>query len=606
MSAFDQFHPLIQKWFRERVGEPTDMQRTGWSVVKEGKHLLITAPTGSGKTLAAFLMAIDQFVQGARHTGAMRVLYVSPLKALNNDIEKSLNKPIQELRSYFTKADEVFPDIRVMTRSGDTPQADRQRILRRPPEIFITTPESLMLVLTTVRGRQALSTVELVVLDEVHAIIENRRGAQLMTCVERLVDLAGEVQRIALSAAPRPLGVVAEYVGGFNVRGTPRKVEIIESNVSKRYDFQVRFPAGIAQAQASGTRFWTLICEELRDRIKPNRSTLFFTNSRHLAEKITLGINAESDTPLAYAHHGSLARDIRVEVEKQLKNGELQAILATSSLEMGIDIGDLDEVVLVQSPHSIASSLQRIGRAGHRVGETSRSVLFPTCARDLIEAAVISKAIQKHDIEPLRPLNNALDLLAQIVISMAATETWYVDDVYRTLRRSKPYSGLHRNHFDLTIKMLAGRFENVRIHNLRPKISFDREQGMIRSRKGAVLAFYSSGGTIPNRGYFRLRHEGSHALIGELDEEFVWEAKVGQTFTFGTQQWKISRITHNDVEVSPAPLGIIAPPFWRNEIIDASGHFGERIGEFLRLADGLLADDAVDDLRLELTQRGIR
>ena len=569
-------------------------------MIAAGEHLVITAPTGSGKTLTAFLWALNAFATGASLPGATRVLYVSPLKALNNDIRRNLTEPLGQLREVFEERGETFPTVRAATRSGDTPQGERQRLLRRPPEILITTPESLLLLLTTTRGRQALSTVETVILDEIHSIVENRRGASLMTSLERLVEIAGEFQRIALSATVRPIEAVADFVGGRDAHEQPRTVGTVCAATDKKIELAVRFPEAARYAAENGKKVWEPLSDTFKDVIDANRSTLFFANSRRLTEKITLKLNDDAVSPIAYAHHGSLSREVRTEVERRFKDGELKAIVATNSLEMGIDIGDLEQVVLVQSPPSLAASLQRIGRAGHNVGDTSRGALFPTHARDFLEAAAIANAVRTRDIEPLSTISNPLDVLAQVLVSMTASETRTVEGAYRTIRRTGPYASLDRQQFDLVVEMLAGRYAGTRVRDLRPRLAFDRIRNTLKARKSAVFALYNAGGTIPDRGYFKLRHAESGALIGELDEEFVWEATLGQTFTLGTQNWRIERITHNDVLVRSAEPQATAPPFWRAENIERSFYFSQRVGDFLEFANGLLASGQGDALERHL------
>lgn len=586
-----QFHPSIHNWFQNQFDAPTAVQEASWPIIADGHHALITAPTGSGKTLTAFLWSLNQFATGAHTTGATRVIYISPLKALNNDIQRNLTEPLKQLEDEY-----AYPHLNIRTRSGDTSAGDRQRMLRQPPDILITTPESLGLLLTTAKGRQALSQVETVILDEVHSLIENRRGVQLMANLERLADLAGEFQRIALSATVRPLKTVAEYVAGNSADQTPRKIHIVDPAGDKQIQFRVRFPEAAKQAADEGKKIWDPIADDFRDIIEANHSTLFFTNSRRLAEKITLKINQDEVAPLAYAHHGSLAREVRNEVESRLKGGELKAIVATNSLEMGIDIGDLDEVVLVQSPPSVASTLQRIGRAGHGVGETSVGTLYPTHAQDFLEAAALAEAVQKRDIEPLNPMRGALDVLAQLIVSICATDPWPVQDIFSLIRRASPYTQLHREHFDGVIEMLAGRYSGSRIRELKPKLSYDRIAGTVKANRGAVLAMYNSGGTIPDRGYYKMRHVDSGGIIGELDEEFVWEATVGDNFTLGTQHWQIHRITHNDVIVRHAKPGASAPPFWRSEFFNRSFHYSQKIAQFLELQEHRLADQNAPDL----------
>ncbi len=595
MSALGLFHPSIQSWFEDRFPAPTDVQEQSWPHIAEGAHVLATAPTGSGKTLTAFLWALDRFARGSYRPGRTRVLYVSPLKALNNDIHHNLLGPLRELREGHD-----FPAISARTRSGDTSGGDRQRMLRQPPEILITTPESLTLLLTNRRGRQALSTVQTLILDEVHAVVGNRRGVQLMTSVERLARLAGEFQRIALSATVQPLDAVAGYIGGYLPDGSARAVRVISGQQQKEIRLRVRFPAEARDAAANGKKIWEPLSKSFRNHIDGNRATLFFTNSRRLAEKLTLKINEDQVAPLAYAHHGSLARDIRLEVEKRLKGGELGAIVATSSLELGIDIGELDEVVLVQSPPSVAATLQRIGRAGHRVGQVSRGTLYPTHALDFLEGAVLASAVAERDIEPLTPLTNALDVLCQTVVSMCATETLAVDEMYAVLRASAPYRSLPREQFELILDMLAGRYAGSRVRELKPRIAYDRIDGTVRANKGALFALYNAGGTIPDRGYYQLRQVDSGTRIGELDEEFVWEASVGQTFNLGTQNWQIQRITHNEVLVRAAGPGSTTLPFWRAESFNRSFHFSSRIAAYLEQAEQLLATGRKGDLAASL------
>ena len=586
------FHSLVSRWFRDRLGRPTDVQEEAWPRIAAGEHVLISAPTGTGKTLAAFLWALNQLITGVWPPGETRVLYISPLRALNYDIQRNLLQPLAELRELFESKRETFPEIRVLTRSGDTPQDERRRMLRHPPEILITTPESLNLLLSSRGGRSILTGVSTVILDEIHAVVGNKRGVHLITAVERLTAISGEFQRIALSATIRPLETVAEFVGGFRMQGAqenpsyvPRPVAIVVSAAKKKYDLHLHFPGG-----GEPGNFWAPIAEELKKIILRNRSTLIFVNSRRLCETLTLRINEGEKEPIAYAHHGSLSLEIRGEVERRLKAGELRAIVATHSLELGIDIGALDEVVLVQSPFSISSAIQRVGRAGHQVGEVSRGTLFPTHPADLLEAAVLVPEIAAQDIEEARPVLTPLDVLAQVIVSMVGVETWKIDALYSAVKASYPYRHLSRRHFDLVLNMLAGRYAHSRIRELSPRISIDGLDGTVAARKGALQALYSSGGVIPDRGYFHLRHAENRARIGELDEEFVWEADVGDIFALGTQHWQVRQITHNEVLVLPARPREAAAPFWKAEENGRDYHFSERIASFLEDADGRLED----------------
>jgi ATP-dependent Lhr-like helicase len=634
------FHPVVARWFATRLGEPTEVQRRAWPAIAHGEHVLATAPTGSGKTLAAFLWALDRLLAGVWGAGAVRVLYVSPLKALNNDVERNLLAPLAELAAAFAAAGVPHAPPRVAVRSGDTPPAERRRMLRRPPEVLITTPESLNLLLGSAAGREALGGLRTVILDEVHAVAGSKRGVHLMTAVDRLVRHAGEVQRIALSATVTPLPRIARFVGGWVREGRsgavsyrPRPVTVLETGGGKAYQLMVQLPAPLpeggeqppdptpreALAPAAQPRrgplggvgghaiaadFWTPFVAALKERIRRNRTTLVFSNSRRMAEKLTRLLNDGEPEDIAYAHHGSLAREIRLAVERRFKEGRLPALVATSSLELGIDIGDLDEVLMVGSPPTVASTVQRLGRAGHAVGEISRGGLYPLFGRDLLHAAAVGRAALDQQIEPLRPVEGALDVLAQVVLGMTAAEEWDLDELYDELRASDPYHELSRRHFDLVVEMLAGRYADSRIRELTPRIFFDRLARRVRARPGATLLLATAGGTIPDRGYFHLRLQGSLARLGELDEEFVWERGIGDRFVLGAQTWRIQQVTHNDVLVAPAAgdRGAMAP-FWRGEDRDGSFHLAGRAGELLAWADAFLAAHPTGSLAAALVER---
>ncbi|MCG8636582.1 MAG: DEAD/DEAH box helicase [Desulfobacterales bacterium] len=613
--GLDSFHPLIREWFAANIGRPTDVQSEAWPAIGRREHLLVTAPTGSGKTLTAFLWAINQLATGAWSPGRVRVLYISPLKALNNDIRKNLIRPLARIREKFEDAGEIFPSIRVLTRSGDTPQKDRRKMSIHPPEILITTPESLNLLLSSASGCAILGSLKTVILDEIHACAGNKRGVHLITAVDRLVRLSGEFQRIALSATLENLDPVAEMVGGYRFSGSihapeyfPRPVTRIASGIQKEYRLKICYPERsepeeMPEDTEEDFSVWDLLAESFRERIEKNRSTLLFTNGRRLCEKLTYKVNRAAGGLLAYSHHGSLSKDLRKDVEERLREGGLKAIVATSSLEMGIDIGDLDEVILVQSPFSVSSAVQRLGRAGHQVGRASAGRLFPSHAQDLIASAVLARAISKRDIEPLYPVKSPLDVLAQILISMVGRENWDVDELYAFIRTSAPYRDLGREQFDLVLNMLEGRYAGTRIRDLQPRISFDRLENTVSIKKGATLALYMSGGTIPDRGYYQLRHSRTNARIGELDEEYVWEAKVGQIATVGSQNWKITRITHNDVFALPAGNRGMDAPFWIAEGLNRDFHFSSRMAGFLEQADQALSGgpEARDAFAGELT-----
>lgn len=593
------FGELIAAWFAARYGEPTDVQARAWPEIAAGRHVLVTAPTGSGKTLAAFLFSLARLLAGDWPTGGTRVLYVSPLKALNTDIRRNLLGPLAELHRWFGEAGEPCPEVRVMTRSGDTLPAERRRLVKRPPEILITTPESLNLMLAAPAARRTLTELRAVILDEIHAVAGSKRGTHLITAVERLVPLSGEFQRIALSATVRPLEAVARFVGGFTDAG-PRPVTVIRSTDVKELRTAVRFPA--VAAERAPDQWWPAIAEAVREIVAGHRSTLVFTNTRRHCEKLTLLLNRGETPPLAYAHHGSLSRETRAVVESRLKRGELRAIVATASLELGIDIGTLDEVVLVETPPSVSSAVQRIGRAGHAVGEVSRGTLFPLHGRDFLHAAVMTRCLAELDIEATRIVEAPLDVLAQVVAAMCGVEPWDLDALYAFIRRCAPYRELSRRAFDLVLAMLAGRYAETRLPALQPKVVLDRVANTVTAREGTLRQVYQSGGTIPDRGYYALRQVDSRARLGELDEEFVWERKPGETFVFGTQTWRIEQITHNDVLVSPAG-GAPMTPFWRADALSRGSHFSVRVAEFLESLDARLDEP---DLAAELvTERGL-
>ncbi|MEM1432984.1 MAG: DEAD/DEAH box helicase [Pseudomonadota bacterium] len=597
LSALDRFNPQVRDWFSSRYAAPTRVQTEAWPVIARGDHTLITAPTGSGKTLTAFLWSIDGFLSGRLEHGATRVLYVSPLKALNNDIRRNLLTPLEELG-----AADGNGQIRVGVRSGDTESAERQRLLRRPPEILITTPESLNIMLTTRRGQLALNQIETVILDEIHALLDNRRGVQLLTALERLVDLTGEVQRVTLSATVHPLEAVARYVGGINQSGAERPVTIVAPPGSKAIELEVHFPAAARDVGTAGA-IWDPLASAFREHIDHNRSTLLFTNSRRLAEKVAYKLNEQAGETLAFAHHGSLARNLRHEVESRMKAGAIKAIVATSSLEMGIDIGALDEVIMVQSPPSVAAGLQRLGRAGHQVDAVSRGSLYPTHPHDCLEAAVLAEGINERALEPAQLLENPLDILAQIILATCAVDPWPVDTVYALIRRAGPYRTLPRRAFDDVLAMLTGRYRGVRVSELKPRLDHDQQQDTIQATRGAVLALYLSGGSIPERGLYQLRHADSGSLIGELDEEFVWEAAIGQRFNLGSQSWQITRIDKNEVLVRHTEQSASLPPFWRADDLNRNPEFAERINRFLARADAALDAGEANQMTADLRER---
>ncbi len=608
--ALERFDPVVARWFAGRFGRPTDIQARAWGPLADGEHLLVVAPTGSGKTLTGFLWPLDRLLTGAWEGGGVRVLYVSPLKALNADIERNLVEPLAGIGAALAAAGRPAPAVRVGVRSGDTPPAERARMLRRPPEILITTPESLNLLLLGRRAEALFRDLRLVILDEIHAVAGNKRGTHLITAVERLTRVAGEFQRVAISATVRPLETVAAFVAGHRLEraadGEPRyvrrPVRVIESRVEKRYELAVRAPGRPSEEELARhpDSAWLRLAEDLRARIAGARSTLVFTNSRRLAERLTRLVNEAAGREVAWSHHGSLSRELRTAIERRLKEGALPAIVATSSLELGIDVGALDQVLMVQAPRSLASAAQRVGRAGHRVGETSRGVFYPTHPRDFLDCAVAARAVVEGEIEPIAPVRNPLDLLAQTLLGLVAHERWRLDDLYAFVRTAEPFHEISRPLFDLVVEMLAGRYAEARIAELRPRLAVDRLDGTVEGRPGLAALLARAGGTIPDRGYFQLKLDASQARLGELDEEFVWERAIGDSFVLGAQAWRIVRMTAQEVFVAPARGGASLAPFWRADARDRGAFYSERVAALLERLAGRLDDGGIE---LELAER---
>jgi ATP-dependent helicase Lhr and Lhr-like helicase len=600
------FTPQVRDWFARAFAEPTEAQRRAWPAIAGGDHVLLSAPTGSGKTLAAFLWGLDRLVAEPVTEGAarMRLVYVSPLKALSYDIERNLRAPLRGIGG----------DVSVALRTGDTPQRERQAMLRHPPDVLITTPESLYLMLTS-RARELFEGVEWVIVDEIHAVAQTKRGAHLALTLERLERQAGRpIQRIGLSATQRPL----EEVGRF-LTGPARECRIVDAGIRKPLDVRIEVPVEDmvepdVQSDAetlpgdtpSRRSIWPAIYPQLLDLIEQHRSTIVFVNNRRGAERLAMRLNelageraAEAagesansagapDHPqveIARAHHGSLAREERLVVEELLKSGELPCLVATSSLELGIDMGAVDLVLQVESPKSVTRGLQRIGRAGHGVGEVSKGRIFPKFRADLLEATVVVKRMKDGEIEPTVVPRNPLDVLAQQVVAMAVSEDaeLSVAELHELVRRSYPYSDLSRELLDNVLDMLDGRYPSEKFVELRPRIVWDRVADTIRPRKGARQLAVTNAGTIPDRGLYGV-HLPDGRRVGELDEEMVYEARAGQTFLLGASTWRIEEITRDRVIVTPAPGAPGAVPFWRGDGVGRPIELGRAIGEFSRWA----------------------
>lgn len=578
------FHREVTGWFLDRFGSPSPVQALAWPEIASGSHCLLTAPTGSGKTLAAFLHALDSFITGRYEPGGVRVLYLSPLKALNHDVRLNLLGPLEELRERFHARELPFPRITVMTRSGDTPEEERRLMRKTPPEILITTPESLAILLTSPSGRLMLSGLRCVIADEVHAVLDSRRGVLLSASLERLTLLSGEFQRIGISATVNPPETAALFIGGYDASLEPREVRLIHAPGDKRYAFEVLYPD-----DGGAATHWAGVTREAVRQIDRGGQILFFTNSRRISEKAARLVNDDKNDLVAWAHHGALSREIRHAVETRMKKGELPAIMATGSLELGIDIGALDRVILLQAPWSLASAVQRIGRAGHGLDQVSRGIFLPLFRKDLVTAAACIGGIGEGALERISLPDAPLDVLAQLILSITCGETWPLEQLYEFVRRIPSYRNLEREHFDLVTEMLAGRYSDSRIPELKPRAAVDRVAGTLTAREGVPFLLYTSGGVIPDRGYFTLKETGTGAKIGELDEEFVWERQVGEVFSLGTRLWEILRIDTSEVEVAPATGALNIIPFWRADDQDRGAELSDRMARFLDQAEERLA-----------------
>jgi ATP-dependent Lhr-like helicase len=621
-DVLERFSPATREWFSGSFPAPTPAQAGAWDAISSGAHALVVAPTGSGKTLAAFLWALDRLTAApppADKQHRCRVLYVSPLKALAVDVQRNLRAPLVGITQTAKRLGTDVHDVAVALRSGDTPAADRRRFATAPPDILITTPESLFLMLTS-RAREMLAGVDTVIVDEVHAVAGSKRGAHLAVSLERLDALLERpAQRIGLSATVRPVEEVARFLAG----STPVRVVAPES--TKRWDLSVVVPVddmtelGSTGDDGTTQSIWPHVEERLVDLVEQHRSTIVFANSRRLAERLTARLNeiateraddatedpspaparppaqvmaqsgqsAGAATVIARAHHGSVSKEQRALIEDDLKSGRLRCVVATSSLELGIDMGAVDLVVQVESPPSVASGLQRVGRAGHQVGEVSRGVVFPKHRADLVHAAVAVERMREGAIEQLAMPANPLDVLAQQTVAATAMDELGTDEWFDLVRRAAPFSGLPRSAFDATLDLLAGRYPSDEFAELRPRIVWDRVAGTITGRPGAQRLAVTSGGTIPDRGLFGVFLVGADtsrgsARVGELDEEMVYESRVGDVFALGASSWRIEDITHDRVLVSPAPGQPGRLPFWKGDTLGRPAVLGAALGAFVR------------------------
>jgi ATP-dependent Lhr-like helicase len=611
------FGPAARAWFEASFEAPTPVQAQGWARIAAGEHALLIAPTGSGKTLAAFLWCIDRLSRvetgdaaGEERPRGVRVLYVSPLKALVYDIERNLRAPLVGVRRAAERLGVAVAMPRVAVRTGDTPARDRAEQTRDPAEILVTTPESLYLILGS-QQRETLRAVEWVIVDEIHALAPTKRGAHLALSLERVAALAGrDPQRIGLSATARPLPEIARFLGG------DRPVAIVDTSAKPRLDVEIVVPVpdmtrpveAPAPAAAGGARrppdlsrsllgelaardagpdpslgLWPAIHPRLLEQVLAHRSTIVFVNSRGLCERLCQRLNELAGEEIVRAHHGSVAHEQRREIEEALKAGRIRGIVATSSLELGIDMGAVDLVLLVESPGAVARGLQRIGRAGHQVGEVSKGRVYPKHRGDLLEAAVVARGMEEGAVEAVHVPRNPLDVLAQQIVAIVAVEPTKVDALERLVRRAANFRDLSRDALVAVLDMLAGRYPSTDFAELRPRLVWDRETDLLTPTRGAGKLALLSGGTIPDRGLYHVYVVPDGPRVGELDEEMVYESRPGQTITLGASTWRVVEITRDRVLVAPAPGDVGRLPFWRGEGPGRPVELGRALGEFVRV-----------------------
>ena len=646
-SALALFHPVTADWFRKVFSRPTAPQHLGWPAIARGESTLILAPTGTGKTLTAFLWCLDRLMlhrKGDEAEGC-RIVYISPLKALAVDVERNLRAPLAGIAEMAHKAGVAFHQPEISVRTGDTSQKDRSRFRRHPAEILITTPESLYLLLTS-EASASLRSVDTVIVDEIHALAPTKRGAHLALSLERLEAITDKrLQRIGLSATQRPLEEVAHFLAGVEtLQQAPREIEdmgaserpeelwtsdaiddttplfrpvtIINANEPKKLVLKIEVPVedmarlGQVEAQPSDaasqgpkrTSIWSAIHPRLLEIVRERQSTLIFVNSRRIAERIADALNELAQEPIARAHHGSLAASQRSQIEELLKAGAIRALVATSSLELGIDMGAVDLVIQIEAPPSVASGMQRIGRAGHHVGTASEGIIFPKYRADLVACAAVTRAMHEGLVESTRFQRNPLDVLAQQMVAIVTQPPAVsiarkkgqpppdaeisVDALFRLIRGAAPFAGLSRSSFEGVLDLLAGRYPSDEFAELRPRVTWDRVTSILTPRQGSKMLAILNGGTIPDRGLYGVflagAAEGKPIRVGELDEEMVYESRTGDRFTLGASTWRIDEITHDRVLVSPAPGEPGKAPFWHGDRAGRPLEFGRRIGQMVR------------------------
>ncbi len=601
--VLDDFHPLVRDWFVGRFAEPTYAQEDGWPAIRTGEDCLIAAPTGSGKTLTAFLAGIDELIREGElnDDGALpdevRILYISPLKALSNDIRRNLEEPLTEIRQLADERGVELPRIRMGVRTGDTTQSERRSIVKRPPQILITTPESLYLMLTAKLSREILRTVRTVIVDEIHAVVRDKRGSHLALSLARLDHVAEQrPTRIGLSATQKPMNEIASFLTGLDASGETLPCRILD--LGHRRELKLWIETTDAPLQALATHeHWGAVYDRLAELILQHRTTLIFVNRRSLAERVAHELGIRVGKEHVSGHHGSLSKERRHVMEQRLKNGDLKAVVATASLELGIDIGSVDLVCQIGSPRRIATFLQRVGRSGHALGLVPHGALFPTSLDELIECAAMVRAVERGDLDRIRQPKAPIEILAQqIVAETASEEEWIEDDLFKLMRRAAPYGELGRDAFNETVDMLAtGVGEGGGRSN--PLLHRDRINGVVKPRRAARMTAILNGGTIPETGDYRVIKEPEGAFIGTVSEDFAIETAAGDIFLLGSTSWRIRRVENKGiVRVEDAHGAPPTIPFWLGEAPGRSTELSAAVGE-LRRDIGEVASDIESAVR---------
>src|SRR5467141_543650 len=587
-SGLEWAHSLVRDWFVSRFATPTEPQQEGWPHILAGKTTLISAPTGSGKTLAAFLICIDRLVRKAisgELTDRTEVLYVSPLKALSNDIQKNLEIPLGEILQLAGQRGILMPEIRTAVRTGDTLAHERRAMLTHPPHILVTTPESLYILLTAAKSREILRTIETVIVDEIHAVADDKRGAHLALSLERLDHLTGKrLTRIGLYATQKPIELVAHFLAGTD-RLDPNVVQI---GHRRELDLAVEVP-GSELGPVTSNEMWAEIYDRLATLATQHRSTLIFVNTRRLAERITHHLAERLGKEAVAAHHGSLSRKLRLVAERKLKSGELRALVATASLELGIDIGTVDLVCLIGSPRSISAGLQRIGRAGHWRGAVPKGRIFVTTRDDLLECAALVRAIRKGDLDRIAVPEAPLDILAQQIVAMCAAEDWKEDELFQAVRRAYPYRHLARTDFDEIVEMLSEGMASAR-GRYAAYLHRDRVNGMVRARRGSRMAAITSGGAIPENSLYTVIAQPEGAVVGTVDEDFAVESLAGDIMLLGNTSWRIRRVQSGSVLVEDAHGAPPSVPFWRGEAPARTPELSQQVAELREKISALISN----------------